>query len=101
SVGADRVVALGDGGEATSRAVILATGVSWRRLGVPSLEALVGAGGVYGAAPPGPAPRGRGGAGGVCGRWGQFRRPGRGPPGQVCGPGQDAGAGRLAGRGDA
>src|SRR4029450_11537796 len=56
SVGADRVVALGDGGEATSRAVILATGVSWRRLGVPSLEALVGAGGVYGgAAPPAPA----------------------------------------------
>ena len=50
SMGADRVVALGDGSAATSRAVILATGVSWRRLGVPSLEALVGAGVFYGAA---------------------------------------------------
>jgi thioredoxin reductase (NADPH) len=50
SVGPDRVVALGDGGEATSRAVILATGVSWRRLGVPSLDGLVGAGVFYGAA---------------------------------------------------
>jgi thioredoxin reductase (NADPH) len=50
SVGPDQVVALGDGGEATSRAVILATGVSWRRLGVPSLDGLVGAGVFYGAA---------------------------------------------------
>ena len=41
---------LSDGAEATSRAVILATGVSWRRLGVPGLEALVGAGVFYGAA---------------------------------------------------
>ncbi|HEX5876734.1 MAG TPA: FAD-dependent oxidoreductase, partial [Actinomycetota bacterium] len=48
--GPDRVVTLGDGTEVTSRAVILATGVSWRRLGVPSLEALVGAGVFYGAA---------------------------------------------------
>jgi thioredoxin reductase (NADPH) len=50
SVGPNRVVTLGDGGEATSRAVILATGVSWRRLGVAGLEALVGAGVFYGAA---------------------------------------------------
>ena len=34
----------------TARAVVLATGVSWRRLGVPSLEALIGAGVFYGAA---------------------------------------------------
>jgi thioredoxin reductase (NADPH) len=60
SVGSDRVVTLGDGAEATSRAVILATGVSWRRLGVPSLEALVGAGVFYGAAASeAPAMRGR------------------------------------------
>jgi thioredoxin reductase (NADPH) len=50
TAGSDRVVSLADGGEATSRSVVLATGVSWRRLGVPSLEALVGAGVFYGAA---------------------------------------------------
>ena len=50
AAGSDRVVTLGDGTEVTSRAVILATGMSWRRLGVPSLEALVGAGVFYGAA---------------------------------------------------
>jgi thioredoxin reductase (NADPH) len=48
--GSDRVVTLGDGTEVTSRAVVLATGVAWRRLGVASLEALVGAGVFYGAA---------------------------------------------------
>jgi thioredoxin reductase (NADPH) len=50
AAGPDRVVTLGDGTEVTSRAVILATGVSWRRLGVAGLEALVGAGVFYGAA---------------------------------------------------
>jgi thioredoxin reductase (NADPH) len=48
--GPDRVVRLGDGGEAVARAVILTTGVAWRRLGVPALEALAGAGVFYGAA---------------------------------------------------
>jgi thioredoxin reductase (NADPH) len=48
--GPERVVALADGGQVASRAVILATGVSYRRLGTPSLEALVGAGVFYGAA---------------------------------------------------
>jgi thioredoxin reductase (NADPH) len=48
--GPDRVVRLSDGGEVTTRAVILATGVAWRRLGVPALEALNGAGVFYGAA---------------------------------------------------
>jgi len=48
--GPDRVVRLADGGEVAARAVILATGVAWRRLGVPALEALAGAGVFYGAA---------------------------------------------------
>jgi thioredoxin reductase (NADPH) len=47
--GSDRLVRLSDGGEVAARAVIVATGVSWRRLGVPSLEALRGAGVFYGA----------------------------------------------------
>ena len=38
------------GGEVEARAVVIATGVTWRRLGVPELEALVGAGVFYGAA---------------------------------------------------
>ena len=48
--GPDRVVRLSDGSEVTTRAVILASGVAWRRLGVPALEALNGAGVFYGAA---------------------------------------------------
>ena len=44
------VVSLSDGTEVTGRAVIVSTGVSYRRLGVPSLEALTGAGVFYGAA---------------------------------------------------
>jgi thioredoxin reductase (NADPH) len=48
--GPDLVVRLSGGGEVTTRAVVLATGVAWRRLGVPALEALNGAGVFYGAA---------------------------------------------------
>jgi thioredoxin reductase (NADPH) len=48
--GDDRLVRLSDGSEIATRAVILATGVAWRRLGVPVLEALNGAGVFYGAA---------------------------------------------------
>ena len=48
--GDDRLVRLSDGSEIAARAVILATGVAWRRLGVPALEALNGAGVFYGAA---------------------------------------------------
>jgi thioredoxin reductase (NADPH) len=44
------VVTISDGSEATARAVILATGVSYRRLGVPALEALSGTGVFYGPA---------------------------------------------------
>jgi thioredoxin reductase (NADPH) len=47
--GRDRLVRVSDGAEVAARAVIVATGVSWRRLGVPSLEALHGAGVFYGA----------------------------------------------------
>ena len=48
--GDDRLVRLSDGAEVAAKVVILATGVAWRRLGVPSLEALNGAGVFYGAA---------------------------------------------------
>jgi thioredoxin reductase (NADPH) len=44
------VVTLSDGKEVAGRAVIVATGASYRRLGVPSLEAMNGAGVFYGAA---------------------------------------------------
>jgi thioredoxin reductase (NADPH) len=48
--GGQRVVHLADGHQIAARAVIVATGISWRRLGVPRLEALVGSGVFYGAA---------------------------------------------------
>lgn len=50
--GEDRchVVTLADGQEVRGRALVLATGVAYRRLGLPALEALVGAGVHYGAA---------------------------------------------------
>jgi thioredoxin reductase (NADPH) len=44
------VVTLSDGNELAGRAVVVATGASYRRLGVPSLEAQNGAGVFYGAA---------------------------------------------------
>ena len=49
-VGEDLVVPLTDGTEVAGRAAIVATGASYRRLGVPELEALNGAGVFYGAA---------------------------------------------------
>jgi thioredoxin reductase (NADPH) len=48
--GSDLVVRTADGSEVAARAVIIATGVSWRRLGVPALEAMIGSGVFYGAA---------------------------------------------------
>ena len=48
--GDHRVVRLLDGTELCARAVVIATGIEWRRLGVPRLEALVGSGVFYGAA---------------------------------------------------
>src|SRR2546421_5472370 len=46
----DRIVHLFDGTELRARTVVIATGIEWRRLGVPRLEALVGSGVFYGAA---------------------------------------------------
>jgi thioredoxin reductase (NADPH) len=48
--GDHRVVRLLDRSEVRAPTVVIATGIEWRRLGVPRLEALVGAGVFYGAA---------------------------------------------------
>jgi thioredoxin reductase (NADPH) len=48
--GTDRVVRTNDGTEVSAQAVVIATGVAWRRLGIASVEALIGAGVFYGAA---------------------------------------------------
>jgi thioredoxin reductase (NADPH) len=48
--GTDKIVRMSDGTQVTAKAVIIAIGVSWRRLGVPTVEALIGAGVFYGAA---------------------------------------------------
>jgi thioredoxin reductase (NADPH) len=48
--GDHRVIALGDGSQAVARTVIIAAGVAYRRLGIPALDRLIGAGVFYGAA---------------------------------------------------
>lgn len=48
--GAIRVLTLDDGSEVAARAVVLAMGVSYRRLAIPSVDALLGRGVYYGAA---------------------------------------------------
>jgi thioredoxin reductase (NADPH) len=48
--GAGTAVRLADGRHLTAKTVIIATGIAWRRLGVPRLEALAGSGVFYGAA---------------------------------------------------
>jgi thioredoxin reductase (NADPH) len=48
--GERHVVSISDGSSATARAVILAMGISYRRLAVPSLEAFGGSGVFYGPA---------------------------------------------------
>jgi thioredoxin reductase (NADPH) len=48
--GSDRVVRITDGTEVTAPTVVIATGVTWRRLGIPSGGELIGAGVFYGAA---------------------------------------------------
>jgi len=45
-----RIVTLADGSEISCHALILAMGVSWRRLNIPGVERLTGAGVYYGAA---------------------------------------------------
>jgi len=47
---ATRLVTLGDGAELASHSLIVATGVSYRRLDAPGIEQLTGAGVYYGAA---------------------------------------------------
>jgi thioredoxin reductase (NADPH) len=46
--GNNRILVLSDGSQLVSRTIVLAMGASYQRLGVPSLEALVGAGVFYG-----------------------------------------------------
>ena len=48
--GSELVVTMADGSEVRSRAVVIATGMAYRRLGIPALDALTGAGVFYGAA---------------------------------------------------
>ncbi len=48
--GSERVIVLSGGHQVRSRAVVVATGVSYRRLGIPALDDLSGAGVFYGAA---------------------------------------------------
>ncbi len=43
-----RILKLGDGNEVSCHAVLIATGVQWRRLGVPGVDRLQGAGVYYG-----------------------------------------------------
>ncbi|BAU14100.1 response regulator receiver modulated FAD-dependent pyridine nucleotide-disulphide oxidoreductase [Leptolyngbya sp. NIES-3755] len=45
-----RIVTLADGSEISCHALILALGVSWRRLNIPGIDRLTGAGVYYGAA---------------------------------------------------
>ena len=54
--GTEYVVELDGGRKLTARTVLISTGVSWRRLDVPSLEAMQGAGVFYGAAASDAAP---------------------------------------------
>jgi thioredoxin reductase (NADPH) len=48
--GGDRVIRTMNGSQLTARSVVIATGVSWRRLPNPSIERLIGQGVFYGAA---------------------------------------------------
>jgi thioredoxin reductase (NADPH) len=48
--GPERVVSVAGGSVVRARAVVIATGVSYRRLGIPSLDKLIGVGVFYGAA---------------------------------------------------
>jgi thioredoxin reductase (NADPH) len=48
--GPELVVTMADGSEIRSRAVVVATGMAYRRLGIPALDELTGTGVFYGAA---------------------------------------------------
>jgi len=45
--GQERVILLGNEDEVRARAVVIAAGASYRRLGIPSLDRLIGAGVFY------------------------------------------------------
>ena len=79
----ERVLTLSDGSQVRTRATVVASGVSYRRLGIPELERLVGRGVFYGAA----VVRGAGDdrRAGVRRRRRQLRRPGSAAPVQVRG----------------
>ncbi len=47
--GDERVVRLLDNSEVSARTIVIATGMNWRRLGVPGIEALLGSGVFYGS----------------------------------------------------
>lgn len=47
--GADRLIVLSDGSEITARGVVIATGATYRRLGIPRIERFDGAGVFYSA----------------------------------------------------
>jgi thioredoxin reductase (NADPH) len=47
--GEERIVLLDDGSEARAKAIVLAMGASYRRIGIPSVEGLVGRGVFYGS----------------------------------------------------
>ncbi len=49
SEGPYRIITLGDGSELSCHAMVIATGVQWRKLDVPGMERLQGAGVYYGA----------------------------------------------------
>jgi thioredoxin reductase (NADPH) len=49
--GANRIVSLSSGDEVTAATVVIAGGVTYRRLGVPMVDVLIGAGMFYGADP--------------------------------------------------
>ena len=77
------VLMLDDGSQVAGRAVILATGVTYRHLDIPELDRLIGAGVFYGAA--GVMATSRCRRAGIRCRRSQLRWPGRSPPGQVRG----------------
>jgi thioredoxin reductase (NADPH) len=49
AAGTDRILTLSDGTEVTARAILIATGATYRRLGLPRLERFTGAGVFYAA----------------------------------------------------
>ena len=92
--GAEHVLQMADGQQVAARTVVLAIGVTWRRLGIPRLEELIGAGVFYGAATS--EARAMRGQARLCRRGRQLRRAGGGASGEVRRRGDSARARRLA-----